>query len=136
MPLYDIRCSESGKIFERVIPLAKFEEPIFCTCGAPAIRIISTPMFSVDNTGYDCPVTGKWIGSKREHEENLKRQGCRVLEAGEKEANVRRRESEDAALDRAVDQTVEREIETMPSAKRERLFNELESGLDVSVDRK
>lgn len=136
MPLYDIRCSQSQTIFERFIPLANFEEPIICACGATAHRCISKPMFSVDNTGYDCPVTGKWIGSKREHQENLKEQGCRVLEPGEKEQNEKRRANEEAAVEKAVDQTVEHEIDTMPSIKKEKLFNELESGLDLAVERR
>lgn len=136
MPLYDVRCSATEKIFERMIPLVNFEEPITCDCGATANRVISTPMFSVDNTDYNCPITDKWIGSKRQHEENLKEHGCRVLEPGEKEQNSQRRANDDASLEHSIDQTVEREIATMPSVKRERLFSELESGLDVTVERK
>lgn len=135
MPLYDCVCMNGHK-FERMIKLADFEAPIKCGCGVLAKRVISTPMISVDQTGYDCPVTGKWIGSKREHEENLKKQGCRVLEAGETEQSTKRRAADDAALERAIDQTVEREIDTMPSPKKERLFNELESGLDIAVERR
>lgn len=137
MPLYDIKCSQSGEIFERHIPLVKFEEPIICACGAMATRVISTPMFSVDNTDYSCPITGKRISSRGEHRENLERQGCRVLESGETEATTRRREADDAALDKAVEETVEREIYQMPSEKREKLHNELvHGGLDAVVERR
>lgn len=135
MPLYDIRCSRTGKIFERMIPLANFEELIRCACGSPATRVISTPMFTVDQTGYNCPITEKWIGSKSQHEENLKEHGCRVLEAGETNAATARRRADDDALDRQVDNTVEREIEAMPSAKREKLYNELVHS-DLEVIRK
>jgi hypothetical protein len=44
-------------------------------------------MISVEAVGYNCPVTGKWVGSKKAHQENLREQGCRVLEPGEKEFN-------------------------------------------------
>jgi hypothetical protein len=133
MPLYDIRCSRSNQVFERHIKLANFEEPIFCACGATAHRCISTPMFSVDNTGYDCPVTGKWIGSKREHEENLRQTNCRVLETGEREANAKKREAEEAAFEKSVENTVERTIEAMPSEKREKLYNEMvHSDLEIA----
>ncbi|HEY6018995.1 MAG TPA: hypothetical protein VIY48_03615, partial [Candidatus Paceibacterota bacterium] len=74
--------------------MAKFEEEIKCACGSPARRVISAPLFSVDQTGYDCPITGKWISSKREHRENLAQHGCRVLEDGETQASIARRKAE------------------------------------------
>jgi hypothetical protein len=137
MPLYDIRCSRSGEVFERMIPLAFFSDPIKCGCGAVASRVISTPLFTVDATEYDCPVTGSRIGSKRQHEENLKRHGCRVLEAGETESAAKRRERDDLELDRKVEETVEREIESWSSDKKEQLSNELLNGqLDLAVERR
>ena len=135
MPLYDIKC-ENGHVFERHIKLEKFEEPIFCACLAPAQRLISRPMISVESVDYTCPVTGKWIGSKRAHEDNLARQGCRVLETGEREATIRRREQEEATFDAKIEATVEREVEAMPSDKRETLYNEMtRAGADVSYSR-
>lgn len=125
MPLYDIRCENSGKVFERIIPLANFEAPIECACGARASRLISRPMISVDHTGYQSPITGEWIGSKRQHREDLEKHGCRVLEQGETAAAASRRERDDIELDRKVEETVEREIEAYSSDKRERLYNEL-----------
>lgn len=137
MPLYDIRCSQSNKLFERHIKLSDFDDPIVCACGAPAHRVVSTPMFIVDNTGYTCPVTDKWIGSKHQHEENLKLQGCRVLEPGETDAAAKRREADDLELDKRVEDTVEKEIESWNSAKKEQLHNELiNGGLDLVVERK
>lgn len=137
MPLYDIRCERTGETFERMIKLANFSDPIKCACGSPAIRLISTPMFSVDNVGYDCPVTGKWVGSQREHRENLARNGCRVLEAGETEAASRRHKEADDELDRKIGDTVEREIESWSSDKKEKLHNELVNAkADLAVERK
>jgi hypothetical protein len=134
VPLYDIRCFASGKIFERHIPLANFSDPIKCACGAPASRCISAPRFSVDNTGYHCPVTGDWISSKKQHEENLKKHDCRVLESGESEANRKKREAEEAAFEKKVEDSVEKTITEMPSATREKLYNEMVAS-DISVDR-
>lgn len=135
MPLYDIKCEQTGKTFERVIPLKMFEEPIICACGSPARRVISAPLFSVDQTNYTCPVTGDYIGSKRAHEENLRKHDCRVLEPGEKEFGERRRKEADLALDRKIEATVEKEIESMGSEKREKLYNELVH-TDLEVARK
>jgi putative FmdB family regulatory protein len=134
MPLYDFKC-EKGHTFERMVKLAHFEEAQYCDCHARANRLISAPRFSVDNVEYECPVTGKAIRSKREHEENLKRQDCRVLETGETEQSVKARAAADEAFEKQVDDSVEQMIEKLPSDKKERLANELTSGADVSVDR-
>jgi len=135
MPLYDIKCGE-GHQEERHIPLADFSEPIICTCGARAFRMISKPMFMVDHTGYTCPVTDRWIGSKAQHRENLARTGSRVLEAGETDLAVKRRAESEAAFDKSIDETVEREIDSWDSSKKETLHNELVNGkLDLAVER-
>lgn len=135
MPLYDFACS-AGHKFERFVSLQNFSEPQNCSCGLPAQRVISAPMFSVDTTGYNCPITGDWIGSKHQHRENLAKHGCRVLETGETEAVKRRRAADDAKLDKVIEETVEREFEALPSAKKEQLHNELVNGkVDLSVDR-
>lgn len=134
MPLYDIQCEASGAHFDRHIKLVNFEEPIFCACGSRAKRLISRPMISVDQTGYTCPVTDKWVGSLREHRENLQRQNCRVLEPGEKELNDKFRAEQDERLYRKVEDTVEQSIAKMDSAKKERLFNEM-SHNEVAIER-
>lgn len=135
MPLYNFRCDRTEKRFERAIKLADFEAPVDCACGSPATRVISAPRFSVDNVGYDCPVTGKWIGSKREHEENLKAQGCRVLESGETEQSKKLHAQKEAEFDRSIEETVEREFDQMSSEKKEKLANELLGGADLAVER-
>lgn len=84
---------------------------------------------------YACPITGTHISSKRQHEENLKQHGCRVLETGERDYNERVRAQEEAAFERKVDQTIEREIALMPSDKRERLGKELTAGVTAEVTR-
>lgn len=137
MPLYDIKCSASGQISERFIKLQDFGAPIFCACGAPATRVISTPMFTVDQTDYQCPITDKSIRSKRDHEENLKLHNCRVLEPGETQGTIKRREKEEAEFDKKIENTVEKELSTWPSDKMEKLSNELvNQNLDVVVERK
>lgn len=135
MPLYDIQC-EAGHRSERFIPLENFSDPIVCDCGRSARRSISAPMFSVDNTGYTCPITGDWIGSKTAHKENLAKHGCRVLESGETDQARRVRQEQDQKLDKAIEDTVERTIESWDSGKKEALHNELVNGkLDLTVER-
>jgi len=135
MPLYDFKCGE-GHQFEKMVPLRDFEAEVLCSCGAPAHRLISTPMFTVDSVGYNCPISGRWIGSKAAHRDNLDRQGCRVLETGEHEEKAAFRKAKDDDLENRLDATIEKTIEAMPSAKKETLYNELVNGqLDLSVAR-
>lgn len=136
MPLYSYICAE-GHPFDRMLKLAEYQAPQKCPCGAEAEKVITAPRFLiVDNTGYNCPVTGKWISSKRQHEENLKQQDCRVLETGEKEENLRKASEKEAALDAAIEATVEKTIEAMPSEKREKLHTELtRGGVDLAYSR-
>lgn len=136
MPLYDIKCARSGEVYERHIPLAFYNDPIKCSCGAPASRVIGpVQIASPIDVHYDCPITGAPITTKHAHSENLKRHGCRVLESGEKDYNERQRLEAEKSLDRAIDQTVEKAIDQMPTEKREQLARELSMGTDISVER-
>lgn len=67
-----------------------------------------TPMIAGDYKPYECPITGRLIDGRREHRENLKQHGCRILEKGEfedvkKNGNKRRQEEIDRAIDKAVE---------------------------------
>ena len=135
MPLYDFHCSDGHK-FERFVKLTDFEAPQHCSCHALASRVISAPMFRVENVAYDCPVTGDWIGSKSQHEENLRKHSSRVLEPGERQLVTKNKEAADAAFDKSIEDSVEREFESLSSDKKERLANEVLAGADISIERK
>lgn len=135
MPLYDFRCDKGHK-FERFVKLTDFEEAQFCACSSSASRVISAPMFSVDQTDYRCPITDKHIGSIHAHRDNLDRHGCRVLETGETEGTKKSRLAREAAMDKAVDETVERHWDSLPSDSRERIGAELTNGVDLAVERR
>ena len=89
-----------------------------------------------DFAGYSCPITGKWIEGRRAHEENLARHGCRVLESGETEQAKRNAAAADDAFAERIAETAVSIVEQMPSAKREQLGREIQSGLDVAVERR
>lgn len=136
MPMYDYRCPDCTT--HRVIfkKLEQFENREFChKCNAQMERMISAPMVIGDYQAYNCPITGALIDGKRQHRENLKRHGCRVLEEGES-AMVRKSAARaDAQLDKEIDETVEEFVETLPTAKREQLVAEVQNGLDVQLTR-
>ncbi|UOF77835.1 hypothetical protein [Bacteriophage sp.] len=136
MPIYRYKCSVCGIGREIVKKIADIDRTENCLrCSTAMNRQICAPAVRGDYAGYECPVTGKWIEGRRAHEENLKRQGCRVLEPGETAQAAAFRKAQDEAFDKSVDATVDEFIETLPTAKKEQLANEVSSGLDVSVQR-
>ncbi len=136
MPTYEYECL-SGHHFERVLPVSRYDEPQVCECGKAASKLISRPLlaWASRECRYDCPITGKPITSRAQHEDNLKRHGCQEYDPEMKTDAANFRKRQDEALDRAVEETVEREIEKMPSRKKEALVKELESGAVASPER-
>lgn len=84
---------------------------------------------------YESPITGEIITSARQRENEMKEHDCVDYEPslrGEADRKVR---EEEAKLERKIDETVDHEISTMPAVKREKLFEELKSGVDIEVER-
>jgi hypothetical protein len=98
-------------------------------------REIAAPAVRGDYAGYSCPRTGRWIEGRRAHEENLKRLGCRVFEAGERQEFDANKKREAAAFDARIENTVEELIHAMPLEKREALAIDLQNGANVEVVR-
>ena len=137
MPTYLYECPGCGRRRDIVKSLSLLNREERCeACETPLDRRICAPAVASDFAGYTCPVTDKWIEGRRAHTENLKRNGCRVLEAGETEQARRSRQQADERTDREVENTVEQFYEALPTAKREQLAQEVASGLDVVVERK
>ena len=136
MPLYDLSCKSCGVATTRFIKLQDLDEYQECDiCSGELQRIISKPFIKIDNVGYTCPITEKWIGSRQEHRNNLDKHGCRLLEDGEHEHNQTSRHRANDELDKAIEQSVEKEILSMPTEKIERLAKEVQAGFDVQIDR-
>lgn len=137
MPLYDYRCGACKRKREVVLKLAELgSAEVSCLgCGALMARALSAPMVIGDYAPYRCPVTGRLIEGRRAHIENLKETGCRILEPGEKELVAKARRDSDAALDRAVDDSVEQAIHEMPTDKREKLIAEVSAGAEAQITR-
>jgi len=88
MPLYEYICNNCEKKQTRLLKLEDYLQPQMCEtpgCHAdkPMTKVISKPMIAVDYPGYISPATGKWVEGKKQHIEDLKRSGCRILEPGE-----------------------------------------------------
>lgn len=135
MPLYEYACECGGKLTEYK-PLKEASNPVTCLCGQVMGKVFGVPqIFVAAEVSYECPVTGIPITSKRAHEENLAKHGCRVYETGEKEEVSRRKAADDLKLEEALSETAAEFVDSLPSEAREQLGRELESGLDVTVIR-
>lgn len=135
MPVYDYKCPACGNRFERFLHLADYNDPQQCQCGTIAVKQLAAPAVRGDYAGYSCPVTGAWIEGRRAHEENLRKHGCRVLEPGETESVRRNTALEESRLDKAVDETADRFIAGLSTAKREQLASEVQAGATATVVR-
>ena len=136
MPIYAYKCQACRTRRDIFKPIAQLDRSEPCeTCQTPMARQLAAPAVLGDYAGYSCPISGKWVEGRKAHEENLKRNGCRVLATGETEQVRRNRAQAESALDREVDNTVERFWEALPTDGREQLANAVSSGLDVSIDR-
>lgn len=125
MPLYDYKCPE-GHGFESFFRMTQDSSSAVCpVCERAATKVLTPPRVTVENVRYRCPITDKVITSKRDHANNLRVHGCHVMEPGEADAIRAANARADAEFERRVGETVEREIEQMPTAKVERLANEL-----------
>ena len=87
-----------------------------------------------DLPSYQSPITGKWIDGRVARKNDLASSGCVEYDPGMKSEQDRRFAQEDAALDKKVDEHVEKTIYEMPTEKREKLASELEN-FDVGVTR-
>ena len=133
MPLYEFACDKGHK-FDRFLKLKDYDQAQTCECGAQATKQLSAPMFSVDFPAYQSPASGKWITSRAERKADMKATGCVDYEPSLKAEQERRYAAEDAALEKQVDEHIEKEIINMPVEKRERLAAEVEN-LDIAVTR-
>lgn len=111
MPTYQAVCMECGAYHEYIRSVDHRNDSPDC-CGVKTEkRLLSAPMMSADIQPWDAfesPATGRYITSKAQRREDMKRSGCREWEglANEKQQAARQRqyaeEASDAALDKAA----------------------------------
>ncbi len=88
------------------------------------------------NIAYRSPITGEWIRTRAERENDMKRHGCVEYDEGVKQDYHRRIREDAERLSRDMALTLETEIARLPSVQRQRLYSELtEQGLDLTVER-
>lgn len=135
MPVYEYTCGYCGKIESVYRKLEERNDAPKCH-GGPMERLITAPMaFVRPDICYDSPIDGRPITSAQARKEDLARSGCREYDPGMKQDYQRRIVEGEKKLDKAVDETIDRTIATMPARKREKLQAELEGGMSVEPER-
>jgi len=134
MPTYTAQCSACQFRFAIYRKIDHRNDPANCEkCQAPAYRVLDAPRIVADYEPYSCPITGKEIRGRRQHEENLKQHGCRVYEPGELEEHKRyRAKEEEAHLDKLADAAADLAL-TLPQEKFEILTGELINGAEAPL---
>ena len=137
MPIHDHRCIACGEIEERFVPMTQLSDVQKHECGGEMERVFLRFPFATiqEDICYDSPIDGRPITSKQARIEDLARADCVPYEEGIRQDQERNKRESEESLERAVDQTVEKEIALMPARKREKLTAELEGGLTAAPAR-
>lgn len=109
-------------------------EPEF-HCGQQAIKTLSPAMLMTDLPGYTSPIDGHWVEGRKARREDMLRNGCREYDPSEKKNFLQNQYLEEQRFDKAVDETLDRQLSTMPARKLELLEQEVRSGADVITTR-
>lgn len=120
MPVYESVCLKCGKYHEYIRTVSNCLDTPECCGEKTDKRILSAPMGIVDIPAYESPATGKWITSRSERKEDLRRSGCREWEGmeTEKQEAERRKQYEEAEQDKALDHSVRQAWADLPPSKK------------------
>lgn len=137
MPIYTYRC-KNGHQFDRFLKLAEYRDPQTCDCGAESEKKIMPTMINCDMQPWDryiSPVSGKPITSYKERKKDMDAHGCVDYEPSLRKHNTNHMKTEEAKLEKKMDDYVEKSIHEMSSRKREKLESELKSGANITYER-
>ena len=120
MPIYESICRKCGKTHEYIRTASQYLDTPEC-CGAKTQKVILTaPYGVVDIPAYQSPINGKWINSRSERREDLKRNNCREWEGFEQETKVaqERAKQEEKTQDAKLEEAVVSAWHQLPTEKR------------------
>ncbi|MCK9623029.1 MAG: hypothetical protein M0R47_21140 [Methylobacter sp.] len=142
MPIYGYNCKSCSTSFDIVTSVGNHQREVECKCGGVAKQVITAPIVIIPAhmrfdapSGYESPATGRIITNNRQRINDLAESGCIEYEPGMRQDVDRRVVEDDKALDKAVDDTFDREIAAMPTVKRERLDVEMAMGMNAETVR-
>lgn len=121
MPIYEARCNRCNAVHEYYQTAANCHDTPEC-CGEKTEKVILTaPYGQVDIPAYVSPVSGKWINSRRERTEDLKRANCRPWEGMEQETKEAKRRAayDEQKQDQKLEACIADTIKQMPQESKE-----------------
>lgn len=125
MPTYTSECP-CGKRYDYYSSIADRNIPRASRCCGLVMHRVLTPVnFNKPFQPYQCPITDKPINSIMQHEDNLKRHGCHVLEKGEREDAERVRRQADEALENKLAETAAQIVHDLPQETKDALAADL-----------
>jgi len=134
MPTYTAQCTACGFTFLIYRKISERNSAANCErCQAAAKRVLDAPRVVADYEAYNCPITGREIRGRREHEENLRRHNCRVYEPGELEEHKKYKAKEADIQLEQVAETAANLALSLPEEKFERLAGELVHGAEAPL---
>lgn len=138
MPTHDHLCRRCNVVEERFVPRSELDAQQVHVCGEPMERVFTAFPFTFigPDVCYDSPIDGRHVTSRQARIEDLKRSGCIAYDPEMKTDYMRRIKESEAALERSVEATVDREIAQMPARKREKLEAELQGGMSAEIERR
>lgn len=137
-PMHDFLCAATGHVFTAYQPIDQLDATMACEqCKGMADKVFLTPPmgFVRQDVHYASPVDGRPITSWNAHLEELSRTDSVVYEPGIRQDQERNERARAEALERSIDQTVEREVSLMPTRKKEKLAAELDGGMTAEPAR-
>lgn len=142
MPVYLYQCDRTKQRFDRITRVCDHSNIVECKCGAQAGQIITAPIVIIPahmradaTSGYESPIDGRKITNQHQRREDLARNDCVEYEPGMRQDVDRRVIEDEKLLDKMVDETIDREIATMPAIKREKLSAEMTAGVSAETMR-
>lgn len=95
-----------------------------------------TPLIICDLPGYQSPVTGNWVEGRVQRREDLKISGCREYDPGMKDDARRNNQENNDALDRSINEGVERMYNQLSDTKRKQLDREMSGNFESHIVRR
>ena len=92
-----------------------------------------TMILTKGEIGYESPATGEVITSDKARREDLARSGCVEYDPEMKTDYKRRIASEEALLDKQVDENIDAAIQSLSADKLNKLEQEIASGVDAEI---
>jgi len=134
MPIYEYLCDKGHK-FDRYLKMDDYKKPQICECGEKSKKLFSPAMIINSFESYESPIDGSIISTPKKRRDDLARSGSVPYEPGMRQDADTLAKNSEVKLEREMDNTVDKLLYEMPSNKREKLINELSSGVEISYER-